>query len=279
MVKYAQLRDRVQSAETSLRLDLQVPDAASDAHLTLAHLPDYVRRVQLGELTEKEITRIGFPWSQAMVERSRRSTGATIAACRSALAEGLAVSLAGGTHHAFHDHGEGYCVFNDSAVAARVLRAEAGIERIAVIDADVHQGNGTAAILANDPSVFTFSIHGASNFPYRKERSDLDVDLADNTGDADYLQVFADALAAVFARVRPQLVIYLAGADPFVGDTLGRLALSKDGLADRDRLVLETCRQRDVPIAITMAGGYARPIEDTVDIHFRSVYLAAALCR
>lgn len=214
-----------------------------------------------------------------MVERSRRSAGATIAACRSALEDGIAVNLAGGTHHAFADHGEGYCVFNDSAVAARALQAEGAVQRVAVVDCDVHQGNGTAAIFGGDPSVFTFSIHGAKNFPFRKQKSDLDVELPDGTQDAEYLSALERALSEALDRGRPQLAIYLAGADPFEDDRLGRLRVSREGLAARDRLVLEALRRRGVPVAVTMAGGYARFVEDTVSIHFETVRIAAELSR
>ena len=212
-----------------------------------------------------------------MVERSLRSTGATIAACRAALTDGLAVNLAGGTHHAFRDRCEGYCVFNDAAVAARVMQAEARATDVLIIDCDVHQGNGTAAIFADDPSVFTLSLHGARNFPFIKPASDLDVPLPDGTGDADYLRHLTDALADALPRSRATLAIYLAGADPFVGDRLGRLALTKEGLAARDHLVLTTCRDANIPVAVTMAGGYAHDIDDIVDIHYTTVALAARL--
>lgn len=214
-----------------------------------------------------------------MVERSLRSTGATISACRAALADGLAVNLAGGTHHAFADRAEGYCVFNDSAVAARVMQAEGRVRQVVIIDCDVHQGNGTAAILAGDPSVFTLSVHAARNFPFTKQRSDLDVDLPDGTGDAAYLTALTEALAHALERSRAELAVYLAGADPFVGDRLGRLALSKDGLSRRDELVLATCRDAGLPVAVTMAGGYARELDDIVDIHYRTVEIAAAMAR
>jgi acetoin utilization deacetylase AcuC-like enzyme len=214
-----------------------------------------------------------------MVERSRRSAGATLAAARAALAGGCGVNLAGGTHHAFRGRGEGYCVFNDAAVAARAMQAEGRAQRVAVIDCDVHQGNGTASILAGDETVFTFSIHGAKNFPFRKEASDLDIELGDGTGDAAYLEALERGLTETLARSRPQLAIYLAGADPWGDDRLGRLALTKEGLGARDRLVLETLKNRGIPVAICMAGGYGRRMEDTVDIHFRTVETAASLFR
>ncbi len=277
MAKYALLRQRVADAALVAKTALLAPPAARDEELLRAHDAAYLARVARGALAPEELRRIGFPWSLQMVERSRRSAGATLAACRAALAEGCGVNLAGGTHHAFRDRGEGYCVFNDAAVAARAMQAEGRVERVVIIDCDVHQGNGTAAILAGDDSVFTFSIHAAKNFPFRKEASDLDVELPDGTGDAAYLEALEPALAEALARSRPELAIYLAGADPWRDDRLGRLALSKPGLLARDRLVLEALRARGVPAAVCMAGGYGRVIEDTVDIHFQTVETAAFL--
>ena len=275
MQKYARLRQRVAAAGLVAPGNLHVPEAATDEQLTRAHQPAYVRRVQAGELTPQEVRRIGFPWSLGMVERSRRSSGATIGACRAALREGFAANLAGGTHHAYADHGEGYCVFNDSAVAARAMLAEGRAERIVIIDCDVHQGNGTAAILAGDPTIYTFSIHGAKNFPFHKEQSDLDLALEDGAGDEEYLAALDQGLCQALELSHADLAIYLAGADPFADDKLGRLALSKRGLAARDQMVFEYCRQAGLAVAITMAGGYARAIEDTVDIHFQTLRSAA----
>jgi acetoin utilization deacetylase AcuC-like enzyme len=221
--------------------------------------------------------RIGFPWSPSMIERSRRSAGATIAACRSALEYGCGVNLAGGTHHAHRGHGEGFCVFNDAAVATRAMQAEALAARVLIVDLDVHQGDGTAEIFAGDSSVFTFSLHGRNNFPFRKQGSDLDVELDDGTGDDAYLAALAVALPRALARSRPDLAIYLAGADPFCGDRLGKLALTKAGLAARDRYVLSMLRSAAVPVAVAMAGGYADSIDDIVDIHFATVALALEL--
>ena len=277
MQKYSLLRERV--AGSPLGAGLMDPRAATDAEILRAHEAGYVARVATGTLAPVEVRRIGFPWSPAMVERSRRSSGATLEACRAALADGIAVNLAGGTHHAFRDRGEGYCVFNDSAIAALAMQAERRARRVVVIDCDVHQGNGTAAILADDPSVFTFSIHGANNFPFAKEQSDLDVELPDGTGDDTYLEALRHGLDSALGRARPDLAIYLAGADPYEDDRLGRLALSKGGLRQRDRLVLETLAHWRIPAAVTMAGGYARRIEDTVDIHFGTVEIAATLDR
>lgn len=210
-----------------------------------------------------------------MVERSRRSSGATIAACRAALEDGVAVNLAGGTHHAFRDHGEGYCVFNDSAIAARAMQAEGRVRRVVILDCDVHQGNGTAAILRDDTTIFTFSIHGEKNFPYHKEISDLDIELLDGTGDRVYLDMLEEGVQRALALAHADMAIYLAGADPFADDRLGRLKLTKTGLAQRDALVLELCKARGLPVAVTMAGGYARNVTDIVDIHSQTVQIAS----
>ena len=279
MEKYARLRERVVCENVATPEQLCAPRAANEEELGRAHDPRYVRRVLEGDLTPAEIRRIGFPWSPEMVERSRRSAGATLEACRTALEEGVAVNLAGGTHHAFADRGEGYCVFNDSAIAARAMQAEGRAARVVVVDCDVHQGNGTASIFADDPTVFTFSIHGAKNFPFRKEKSDLDVDLPDGVEDEAYLSDLAPALAEAISRCRPDLAIYVSGADPYSGDRLGRLSLSREGLAERDRVVFAALRGAAVPVAVTMAGGYARDIEDTVAIHLQTVRLAADFAR
>jgi len=279
MQKYALLRRQVSAYELVPPEQLCLPEAATDAQISRAHDPDYLRRVRAGLLTTQEIRRIGFPWSPELVERSRRSVGATIAACRAALQDGVAVNLAGGTHHAFADQGAGYSVFNDSAVAARTMQAEGRVRRVVIIDADVHQGNGTAAILADDPTIFTFSIHGAKNYPFRKHPSDLDIALEDDADDLIYLAAFERGLCQALERAGAELAIYLAGADPYFDDRLGRLALSKSGLSERDMLVLEGCRNAGIPLAITMAGGYARRVQDTVDIHFQTVRAAAELRR
>ena len=282
MGKYQRLRERVSESLPEVRL-AEAP-VATDGELALAHTPRYITAVSEGLLSAAEQREIGFPWSERMVERSRRSVGATIAAARSALAEGVAANLAGGTHHAAADRGGGYCVFNDVAVAARLMQAEwhrlhRRLLRVAVIDLDVHQGNGTAAIFRDDPTVFTLSMHGAKNFPFRKEPSDLDVDLPDGCGDADYLHALDQALATLWSRHGdgpPGLVFYLAGADPHEGDRLGRLKLSAAGLAERDCRVLRATRQRGIPVALSMAGGYGRDIEDTVAIQRQTLAEAAA---
>lgn len=277
MEKYALLRDALAGSGAFGADDFRVPAAASDEDILRAHSPEYLRRVVAGELDAAEQRRIGFPWTPQMVERSRRSAGATLAACRSALAEGCAANLAGGTHHAHADFGSGFCVFNDAAIAALAMRAEGRAERVAIVDCDVHQGDGTAAILAGQPDVFTLSLHGARNFPFRKTRSDLDIELDDATGDADYLAALETGLAVVFDRFAPDLVIYLAGADPYRDDRFGRLGLSFDGLAERDRRVLARCIDSRIPVALAMAGGYARNVADTVRIHATTVTIAARL--
>jgi acetoin utilization deacetylase AcuC-like enzyme len=277
MSKYALLRQRVVESGLAPLQNMRTPPGATDAQLALAHSAEYVMRVKSGALSRQEVRRMGFPWSPQLVRRSRHSVGSTIAAGRAALAQGVAVNLAGGTHHAGPDWGQGYCVFNDAAVAARTLQAEGLVRRLVILDCDVHQGNGTAVIAAGDPTIFTFSIHGARNFPFHKEESDLDIALEDNTGDEEYLARLEEGARQALERAQADLAIYLAGADPFVGDRLGRLALSKEGLAARDRLIFDLCRQAGLPMAVTMAGGYGRDVADTVDIHFRTVVEAQRL--
>lgn len=279
MEKYALLRERVAERGIIAADKLHIPPAASDTQLLRAHTADYIERMERGLLTPQEVRRIGFPWTPGMVERSRRSSGATIEACLAALRDGYAANLAGGTHHACSDHGEGFCIFNDSAVAARELQARGLVQRVLVIDCDVHQGNGTAEITRGDDSIFTFSIHGEKNFPFRKEQSDLDIGLGDGAGDAMYLAALEGGLMEAIERSHADLAIYLAGADPYEDDKLGRLALTKAGLAARDRLVFDFCEQAGLPVAITMAGGYARTIADTVDIQAATIAEAARRLR
>jgi acetoin utilization deacetylase AcuC-like enzyme len=279
MGKYRLLRERIAAAGIVGSEDVVVPPAATDAEILAVHTPDYLRRLDSGKLSPAEMRRIGLPWSPELVERARRSAGATIAACRSALEQGVAVNLGGGTHHAYPDHGQGYCLLNDAAIAVRALQSEAGIERVIIVDCDVHQGNGTAAIFRDDPRVFTFSIHGRNNFPLKKETSDLDLALPDGTGDHEYLKVLQEGLAQAISRAKAQLVIYLAGADAYEGDRFGRLKLSKQGLWTRDHLVFGFCRDYRLPVAVTLAGGYAPDIEDIVDIHFQTVRAAKEFWR
>lgn len=273
MLKYSRLRERV-AKQLTPALRLHVPEPTTWEEITRAHDPDYARCVLDGTLTPAELRRIGFPWSPELVERSRRSSGGTIAACRSALEDGLAVNLAGGTHHAFADRGEGFCVFNDSVIAARAMQVEGKVRRVVILDCDVHQGNGTAALCRDDRSIYTFSIHGAKNFPFRKEISDLDIELPDKTGDDHYLDRLRNGIRVALTASRADLAIYLAGADPLAGDRFGRMALTKQGLAERDRLVLDECQSHGLPVAITMAGGYSPVIEDIVDVHFHTVMQA-----
>jgi acetoin utilization deacetylase AcuC-like enzyme len=277
MIKYSILRERVEASGICRPEEMIVPRPVSDAEILRSHQEAYLRRVVSGTLTEKEMRRIGFPWSQRMVERSRRASGGTLGACLAALEDGFAANLAGGTHHAFADRGEGYCVFNDSAIAAHAVQAEGLVERVVVVDTDVHQGNGTAAIVRGDATIYTLSIHGAKNFPFRKEESDLDLALPDGADDGEFLDALEEGLERALEESRAELAIYLAGADPFEDDRLGRLSVSKEGLAERDRLVLESCRERGIPVAVTMAGGYARNVEDTVEIHLQSIQRAATL--
>lgn len=274
MEKYVRLRDTLLACGDFDEADFHLPEAATDDELARAHDPVYIQQVCSGQLSETAQKAIGFPWSAGMVERSRRSAGATLSACRSALRDGVSANLAGGTHHAFSDHGEGFCVFNDAAIAARTMQAEGLAKRILIIDCDVHQGNGTASILADDAHIFTFSIHGARNFPFTKEKSDLDIELPDGCPDEVYLAQLEMGLQTAFHLARPDLVIYLAGADPFHDDRLGRLSLSFGGLAERDHRVFNHCKALGLPLAIAMAGGYARQIEDTVRIHATTIRLA-----
>jgi acetoin utilization deacetylase AcuC-like enzyme len=274
--KYAALRRRLEiHAAAGGALEFIEPHAATDDELVRVHDRAYVGRVLAGTLSAAEIRRIGFPWSEALVQRSLRSTGAAVDAAAAALADGVAASLAGGTHHAGSDWGEGFCVFNDTAVAARELQARGLVRRVVILDCDVHQGNGTAEIFARDESVFTMSIHGARNFPLRKHPGSLDVALEDGTGDEAYLEALGPAVRASFERGRPDLVLYIAGADPYEGDRLGRLGLTKQGLLERDRLVLGAARAAGLPVAIVCGGGYCDDIESIVDIHAATMLLAA----
>ena len=277
MRKYSMLRERVAASTVCGPGELREPDAVTDEQILRAHEPGYLERVATGTLSDKEMRRIGFPWSERMVERSRRASGGTVGACLAALDEGFAANLAGGTHHAFAHRGEGYCVFNDSAIAARAVQFSGLVERVVILDTDVHQGNGTASILEGDDTVFTFSIHGEKNFPFHKERSDLDVPLPDGADDGAYLEALEAGVEQSLDAADAGLAIYLAGADPFAGDRLGRLSVTKAGLAERDRIVLDSCLERGIPVAVTMAGGYSEHIPDIVDVHFQSISRAAAL--
>ena len=275
IAKYSLLRDRVVAEGLVARERLHEPARVTLEDLLAVHTADYVGRLTHGGLTPAEERRIGFPWSEALVERSYRAVGGTCEAAEAALGSGVAVNLAGGTHHAFPGHGEGFCVFNDVAVAIRRLQRLGLVRRAAVVDLDVHQGNGTHAVFAGDASVFTFSMHGGRNYPFRKVAGSLDVELADGTGDDAYLAVLAEHLPRVLTASAPDLVVYLAGADPHEGDRLGRLRLTFDGLARRDAMVLESCREVGIPVAVTIAGGYGTRVEDTVRVHVNTVRVAS----
>ena len=280
MEKYQMLRDHLTQDLPQVRM-LQAPEA-SEGELALAHEPAYIQAIADGTVDAKILREIGFPWSPAMAARARRSVGGTLAAGRAAMTEGLAANLAGGTHHAYADKGGGFCVFNDMAATARVLQTEwsrkhgshAAPLQVAIIDLDVHQGNGTASIFRKDPSVFTLSLHGDKNFPFRKEASDLDIALPDGCGDGDYLAALENALLDLEGRFTPGVVLYLAGADPHEGDRLGRLKLSFDGLQARDRRVFDWCFGRNLPCVFAMGGGYGTDIATTVQVQ-RNTYATA----
>lgn len=275
MGKYRRLRELVERELP--QVVLAEPEPATDGVLALGHTPDWIERLSLGRLSALEQRSIGFPWSAAMVERSRRSVGATIAACRAAIADGASANLAGGTHHAGPERGEGFCCLNDVAVAARLMQAERRARRVAIVDLDVHQGNGTAEILRDDPSVFTLSIHGARNFPFRHRcEGDLDIGLPDGTTDDAYLEALDAALAALAARFAPDLLIYLAGADVYVGDRLGRLSLGLEGIAERDRRVFAFARALGLPVAVAMGGGYCPDVDQVARIHLATIREAVA---
>lgn len=275
--KYALLRKRIIDNRLVPPTDLELAPEATAEQMALAHDRDYLNRIITGTLSAKEIRRIGLPWSGALVKRTLHSVGATIQACRMAMQDGIAVSLSGGTHHAFYDRGEGFCLLNDSVIASRSLQKEGVIQRAIIIDCDVHQGNGTAALCAADPTIYTFSIHGRNNFPFHKEKSNLDIDLEDGSGDKSYLSALREGLRRVKAEFDAQLAIYLAGSDPYRKDHYGRLALTKKGLSARDSLVMQWCRNARLPVAVTMAGGYAKNIADTLDIQYETVRTAAAI--
>jgi acetoin utilization deacetylase AcuC-like enzyme len=275
MAKYSRLRERIVAERIIAPGDLHEAPAAAWTDLELVHDPAYIEAVRAGTVAKDIQRRIGFPWSPGMVERSRRSVGATIAAAGVALEDGVAANLAGGTHHSFADRGEGFCVFNDVAVAARVLQQRHHARRIAIVDLDVHQGNGTASIFAGDDTVFTFSMHGEKNFPFKKEVSDLDIPLADGTGDDEYLSLLRWHLDDVLNRHQPGFVFYLAGADPYEGDRLGRLKMTIDGLRERDEIVLGACNQAGLPVAVSMSGGYATDIDAIVTIHANTIRVAS----
>jgi acetoin utilization deacetylase AcuC-like enzyme len=264
--KFELVRDRLLAEQTIQRDEIVEPSPATVDQARLVHTDDYLTRLCSGTLSAKELRRLGLPWSESLVQRSFYAVGGTIAAAHAALTEGYGSNLAGGTHHSFADRGEGFCVLNDVAIAIRLLRHEGLIRRAAIVDCDVHQGNGTATIFADDHDTFTFSMHGANNYPLFKAHSTLDIELRDGIADDEYLACLANHLPTVFA-FDPEIVFYLAGADPYVGDKLGRLALTIDGLRQRDLYVLRQCYERETPIATVMSGGYGKDINDTIEIH------------
>ena len=277
MPKYRLLREALEASGLLHAEELVPAELASIDVLSTVHTARYLRAVLEGGLSEGEVRRLGFPWSEALVRRSRAAVGGTCAAARVALEDGFAGNLAGGTHHAFADHAEGFCLFNDIAVSIRVLQASGLIARAAVVDLDVHQGNGTAAVFASDSAVFTFSMHGEHNFPFRKQRSSLDVGLPDGTGDAAYLEALYHHLPRVLDESRPDLVYYQAGVDPLAEDTLGRLSLSAAGLQARDRFVFESAQRRGLPLVATLGGGYAQPLQCSLEAHLGTYRAARAV--
>ena len=277
MPKYRLLRDRLLGEGTLREDDFTASHPVDLDALLLVHDRAYVEAVVAGGLGEAEVRRLGFPWSEQLVLRSRASVAGTVAAARDALCNGIAGNLAGGTHHAFADHGEGYCVFNDHAVAFRLLQLEGRVDRAVIVDLDVHQGNGTAAIFSADESVFTFSMHGARNFPFHKQRSSLDVELNDGCEDAEYLALLSRHLPAALDAARADVLFYQGGVDPLAGDALGRLRLTHAGLRARDRMVLASARDRGIPVVLTLGGGYARPLEASVEAHCGTYREARAL--
>ncbi len=277
IIKYAKIRQRLVNEGTLAEKNISEPALASRDEILLVHTADYHDRFVEGQLTAREIRRLGLPWSQSLVRRSRFSVAGTMAAARIALKEGASANLGGGTHHAFADHGEGFCVFNDIAIAINLLRTEGAIHRAAVIDCDVHQGNGTAAIFADEPEVFTLSLHGEKNYPLIKQQSTIDVAFADGTQDDEYLYLLEENLAPVLERFRPDIVFYQAGVDPLHKDRLGRLALTAEGLIRRDAMVFKACQARSLPCVITLGGGYANHVDDTVEAHCNTIRTACEI--
>ncbi|HXG84700.1 MAG TPA: histone deacetylase [Pyrinomonadaceae bacterium] len=268
--KFELVRDKLLVEETLRNSEIVEPQPANIEDVLLVHTEDYVSRLRGGNLTAKEVRKLGLPWSEALVRRSFLATSGTINAAKHALKNGVSSNLAGGTHHAFPDRGEGFCVLNDVAVAIKVLQREKAAEKFLIVDCDVHQGNGTAFVFKDDESVFTFSMHGAKNYPLFKENSTLDIELPDKTSDKEYLETLNEALPRVFLH-NPDIVFYLGGADPFEKDKLGRLGLTIEGLYRRDEIILAFAREREVPIVTVMSGGYAADINDTVEIHCNTI--------
>jgi acetoin utilization deacetylase AcuC-like enzyme len=277
MQKYRLIRDRLLAEGTLRPEEILAPGLIESADVRLVHTAKYWEEVSSGTLPPSAVRRIGLPWSEALVRRSRASAQGTLTVARIAIGNRVAINLAGGTHHAFPDRGEGYCVLNDIAIAIRCLQRDRWMQRMAIIDCDVHQGNGTAAVFAGDPDVFTFSIHGANNYPLVKVPGCLDIGLPDGTGDAAYLATLEGTVAKILTDFQPGLVFYLAGVDPHERDRLGRLRLTHAGLRQRDELVLQACRDANVPVAITLGGGYGKDLQDTIEAHCNTVRAARAV--
>jgi acetoin utilization deacetylase AcuC-like enzyme len=272
--KYRFVHDALLEQGIALNDDFLAPEPATDEDILLVHGSEYVHKLKTNTLSQMEKLRLEIPWSKEMIEACWLAAGGSILAGRRALADGFAANIGGGFHHAYPDHGEGFCAIHDVAVAIRRLQKDRAIETAMVIDTDVHHGNGTAAIFAGDPTVFTFSIHQENNYPYPKPPSNIDVDLPDGVDDHDYLELLAANLQRAFLEFKPQIIFYVAGADPYREDQLGGLALSLEGLARRDATVLDYARGHNVPVVITLAGGYARRVTDTVKIHVGTIMAA-----
>jgi acetoin utilization deacetylase AcuC-like enzyme len=273
-IKYRLIKEKLLSDGIARPQDIVAPPAATEDEIALVHSRDYIRKLQTGKLSHVEILRMEIPYSPELVRAVWLSAGGSILAGRTALSEGTCANIGGGFHHAYPDHGEGFCVLHDVAIAIRALQKEKIIERAMTVDVDVHHGNGTAAIFAGDHSVFTLSIHQANNYPYPKPPSSLDIHLADGTGDEEYLREFEQGLDPAVSKFQPDIIMYIAGADPYREDQLGGLKLTIEGLEKRDRLVFEKARPRKIPVAVTLAGGYARKVEDTVAIHATTIRIA-----
>jgi acetoin utilization deacetylase AcuC-like enzyme len=272
--KYKLVRQALLNETIAAPADFLAPEPANDEDVLRVHTPEYVRKLKTGTLSYMELMRLEIPFSPELIEAVWMAAGGSILAGRRALEDSVSVNIGGGFHHAFADHGEGFCVIHDVAIAIRRLQGEKAIATAMTVDTDVHQGNGTAAIFSDDPTVFTCSIHQANNYPYPKPPSNVDIDLPDGTGDEDYLARLESHLVRAFEEFPPDLLFYLAGADPYREDQLGGLALTLDGLRRRDRLVFEMARARGIPVAVTLAGGYARKVEDTVRIHVNTIAAA-----
>ena len=272
--KYRLVREQLLAEGTLRSEELLEPTLVAPQDVRLVHIAEYWDRLTTGTLSPSAIRRMGLPWSEALVRRSRASVQGTLTSARIAIRDRIAFNLAGGTHHAFPDRGEGYCVLNDVAIAIRSLQRDGWMQRMAILDCDIHQGNGTAAIFADEPDVYTFSIHGANNYPLVKVPGSLDIGLPDGTRDDEYLAALETAVPRILEEFRPGLVFYVAGADPHEGDRLGRFRLTHQGLCRRDEFVLRACRDAGIPVAVTLGGGYGQDVQDTVEAHCNTVRAA-----